>query len=218
VRISLLQCRPQSHLRDTFAVQLPEELPSEDIVFSTRFMVPQGYLPDVRHVLFVKPDVYYALATADERNKVGALISRLNTTLGEKSFICVGPGRWGTTNSDLGVFVSYADIYNAGALVEISGEGIGPAPEPSLGTHFFQDLMEAQIYPLVIRLGDDEAEMNGEFFYHTPNCIADFLDVDPSMLKCLHLIDVTSYRPDHHMEVVMDDEKRKAVAFLVSDE
>ena len=28
----------------------------------------------------------------------------------------VGPGRWGTTNADLGVFVSYADIYNAGAL------------------------------------------------------------------------------------------------------
>jgi hypothetical protein len=218
VRISLLQCRPQSHLQDSFAVQLPKNLSSEDVVFSTRFMVPQGYLPNIRHLLFVKPEAYFALPTAEERNKVGVVISRLNAALGEKSFICVGPGRWGTKNADLGVFVSYADIYNAGALVEISGKGIGPAPEPSLGTHFFQDLMEAQIYPLVIRVDDEEAEFNRDLFYNTPNCLTDWLDVEGSLLECLHLIDIAAYRPDHHVEVVMDDGKRNAVAFLVPDE
>ncbi len=59
----------------------------------------------------------------------------------------MGPGRWGTSNPDLGVHVDYADIFNSKALVELSGEGIGPAPEPSLGTHFFQDLLEGQIFP-----------------------------------------------------------------------
>lgn len=218
VKISLLQCRPQTYLGDSLAAKLPGDLSAEDVVFSTRFMVPQGYLSNIRYVLFVKPEAYFALPTVEERNKVGVVISLLNAALEKKSFICVGPGRWGTTNADLGVFVSYADIFNVGALVEISGEGIGPAPEPSLGTHFFQDLMEAQIYPLVIRTDDDEAEFNQEFFYDTPNSLTDWLEVDRPLKDCLHLIAVDSYRADHHIEVVMDDEKRKAIAFLVSDE
>ena len=217
VQISILQCRPQSHLQDTDAAQLPEDLSSEDIIFSTQFMVPQGYLPKIRHVLFVKPEAYYALPTPDERREVGMAISRLNAKLGEKTFICVGPGRWGTLNPDLGVFVSYSEIHNAGALVELSGKGLGPAPEPSLGTHFFQDLMEANIYPLVIRMEDEEAHFNREFFYQTPNCLTDWVEAGENLAKCLHLIDVTSFRPGHHLELLMDDEKMEAIAYLAPD-
>ena len=89
------------------------------------------------------------------RKDLRQVISQLNTALPEKSFICVGPGRWGSENTDLGVYVIYSDISHTGALVEVSGKGIGVAPEPSLGTHFFQDLMEAQIFPLAVNL--DEA-------------------------------------------------------------
>ena len=63
-----------------------------------------------------------------------------------KYFICDTPD-----------FMSYADIYNTRALVELSGEGVGPAPEPSYGTHFFQDLIESRIYPLAVHLDDHEA-------------------------------------------------------------
>ena len=75
------------------------------------------------------------------------MIGQLNAALKDEIFICVGPGRWGTSTPDLGVRVGYGDIYNTRALVELAGEGIGPAPEPSFGTHFFQDLVESNIYP-----------------------------------------------------------------------
>lgn len=214
VEITLLQCRPQSYLADSPAVRLPENLLSEDIILSTGYMVPQGYLANIRFVLFVSPEAYFALPTSASRRKIGEMISRLNAILDQKSFICIGPGRWGSTNLDLGVYVSYADIHNAGALVELSGSAIGPSPEPSLGTHFFQDLMEAQIYPLVISFDDKDAIFNNEFFYHAPNSLLDWLEVDPSITNCLRLIDVTTVRPEHHIELVMDSEQGRAVAFL----
>jgi hypothetical protein len=217
VRLSLLQCRPQSYLKATRVVRVPKQLLQEDIVFSTRFIVPQGYLSDIRYVLFVPPEAYFALSTPAERREVGGLISRLNAVLGDRSFICVGPGRWGTTNPDLGIYVYYSDICRAGALVEVSGTGIGPAPEPSLGTHFFQDLMEAQIYPLAINLDDAESLFNRDFFYKTTNSVCDWIPCDDRLLSCIRLIDVGAYRPGHHLEIVMDDEKGVAVAFLSAE-
>jgi len=214
VVISLLQCRPQSHLQELNHVDIPQKLEPDQVIFRTRFMVPSGYLGGIRYVLFVKHEAYYALPTASDRGKLSAAISRLNAALDEKSYICIGPGRWGSANTDLGVYVSYADIYNAGALVELSGKGIGPDPEPSLGTHFFLDLMEAQIYPLVVRVDDDGADFNRDFFYNTPNQVGDWIELEDPIRDCLHLIDIAAYRPDHHLELVMDDEAGQAVAFL----
>lgn len=217
LKISLLQCRPQPHLQDVYAVRLPGDLPAEDVVFSTRFMVPRGYLTEVRYVLFVDPKAYYALPSPASRNQVSRAISALNSLLPEKQFVCIGPGRWGSSNTDLGVFVSYADIHNAGMLLELSGEGLGPAPEPSLGTHFFQDLMEAHIYPLALSLDDENSVFNRNFFYQTPSSLSEWMECDREVAETLRLIQTDHYRADHYVEIVMDDEARQAVAFLVKD-
>jgi len=217
VIISLLQCRPQSHFKGAQVVHLPEDIPGEDIIFCTHFMVPQGYLENIRYVLFVPAEGYFALPSLKDRQEIGKVISALNASLGEKSYICVGPGRWGSVNPDLGVFVSYADINNAGALVELSGKGVGPAPEPSLGTHFFQDLMEAQIYPLAIPLDEKNIIFNREFFYASANSLADFVAVNEPIARSVRLIDVAAVRPGYHLELIMDDEKGQAVAYLVAD-
>ncbi len=217
--ITLLQCRPQSHLQTTKVVRLPKELPHEEIIFSTRFMVPQGYLPGIRYVIFITPEGYYSIPSASGRNQLGRIVSKLNAKLPPKSFICVGPGRWGTTNTDLGVYVLYADVCNSGALVELSGQGVGIAPEPSFGTHFFQDLMEAQIYPIAVSFDEADAFFNRKFFYETPNRLSQWLSPDEIQLdecarECLRLIEVVDFRPEHHIDLVMDDEKGQAVAFL----
>jgi hypothetical protein len=146
------------------------------------------------------------------------MISRLNTALPEKSFICVGPGRWGSLNTDLGVYVCYSDICYSRALVELSGKGVGVAPEPSLGTHFFQDLMEAQIYSLAINLDAPDAIFQHGFFYETPNHLVEWAKCDQSYCQVVRLIDVADYRPGHHLELAMDDEAGLAVAYLSPDD
>jgi hypothetical protein len=216
VSITLLQCRPQSHLKDSDA-RLPQQLHDENIIFSTRRMVPQGRVDKIRKVIFVTPEGYLALPTQSARAEVGRAISRLNAELSGQTFICIGPGRWGTRNPDLGVYIGYSDIYNTRALVELAGQGIGLAPEPSFGTHFFQDLVEANIYALAVYLDDPDVVFNRDFFYNTPNRLAEVVPVDSFLEGCLRLIDVDEFRPGHHLNLVMDDDQGRAVAFLAPD-
>ena len=58
VQITLLQCRPQSILKEAQAGKIPDHMNKEDILFSTRFMVPRGQLENIRHILFVPPEAY----------------------------------------------------------------------------------------------------------------------------------------------------------------
>jgi hypothetical protein len=213
VEITLLQCRPQSAIADLEA-RLPEDIDPKNIIFATRRMVPRGSVYGIRYVLFVTPEGYFSLPSQAERSRLERAISELNKLLKSDGFICVGPGRWGTSTPDLGVHVVYGDIYNTRALVEISGKGVGTAPEPSFGTHFFQDLMEAHIYPLAVYLDDPDAVFNQEFFNDSPNHLADFISPEGSLLNCLRLIDVEDFRPGSRISLIMDDEQGRAAAFL----
>ena len=218
VRITLLQCRPQSHIQESSPAKLPRELLEKDIIFSTQRMVPQGLVEGIRYVLFVSPEGYFSISTQAQRTKLIRAIGQLNAALRQEIFIAIGPGRWGTSTPDLGVHVAYGDIYNARSLVELSGESVGTSPEPSFGTHFFQDLMEAQIYPLAVFLDDKDILFNHDFFYNTPNCVLDFIPVGKRLTRTLRLLAVKDFRPNHHMDLVMDGQKGRAVAYLVQDE
>lgn len=217
VSITLLQCRPQSAISESGDVELPALLNTSDIIFSTRRMVPRGRVSGIRWVLYVPPQGYFSLATPAERNRLERAIGGLNAALKDECFICVGPGRWGTSTPDLGVGIAYGDIYHTHALVELTGRGVGPDLEPSFGTHFFQDLMEAHIYPLNVNLDDLDSIFCQDFFEKTPNRLPEFLNADDTLQRCLRLIKVEDYRPGHSLSLVMNDESGKAVAYLCED-
>jgi hypothetical protein len=217
IRICIIQCRPQSHLLEADEVRIPTNLAPEDIIFSTRFMVPNGHVSNIQYVVFVPPEAYFSIPTPDARHELERTIGKLNSALRKQVFITLGPGRWGTTNPDLGIHIDYADIYNSRALIELTGQGIGVAPEPSLGTHFFQDLLEGQIYPLAISIDDPETVFNRDFFYSQPNCLGQFIAVTGNLESCLRLMKVSSFRPGYSLSLTMDDEKSLAVAYLVKE-
>ncbi len=212
IKLSLIQCRPLSYLKDENRVSFPKDIDAEKVILSSSIMVAGGWVNDINYVVFVPPESYFSLPTQSARNNLERSIGKLNSALGGENFICVGPGRWGTSNPDLGVHVDYSDIFNSKALVELSGGGIGPAPEPSLGTHFFQDLLEGQIFPLATYIGEDH--FNREFFYNTPNRLAEWIEVKPVLFDRLRLIKVEDYLPDHHLELIMKGQEERALAFL----
>jgi hypothetical protein len=213
VKICVLQCRPQTQSKGD-EVKIPRTLQEEDIIFATPRMVPQGHIQQVRYVIFVTPEGYFSLPNPTERANLRQVISSLNTQLQGKNFICIGPGRWGTANPDLGIQVGYGDIYNTRALIELTGHEIGPAPEASYGTHFFQDLIESNIYPLAIYLDDTEAKFNRRFFYDTPNKLDELLPEASNLASTLRVIDVASFRSNQTIDIIMDNEDGIAVGFL----
>jgi hypothetical protein len=214
LEICILQCRPQSQLEIAAHVQIPAYIQEEDIIFSTEFMVPEGLITDIQYVLYVPPEAYYSMPTQQLRQDLCRAIGLMNKHLAQDVFICVGPGRWGTSNSDLGVSVNYGDIYNSRALVEVTGAGYGNAPEPSFGTHFFQDLLESQIYPLAIYLDHAETSFNERFFNALPNHLLAFLPDHAALEPYLRVISVNDYRRENRLVLAMDDIKGKAVAYI----
>src|SRR5258706_1892471 len=106
VRISLLQCRTQSRISDDEQAHIPQDLAQENIILSTHRMIPHGTVKGVSYVLFVTPEGYFNIPSQAERTKLERAIGQLNTALKDESFICVGPGGWGTSTSDLVVNVT----------------------------------------------------------------------------------------------------------------
>ncbi len=111
------------------------------------------------------------------KKSIGRIVGRINEhpAVAAGRILMMGPGRWGSSNIELGVNVSYADINNTAVLVEMAREEAGQVPEVSYGTHFFLDLVEAQIIYLPVYPNDPEAEFNGALFRCLPNVLTELL-------------------------------------------
>jgi len=70
-----------------------------------------------------------------------AEIGRLNAELARegRSYLLIGPGRWGSGDRWLGIPVGWTDISSVGAMVEASYEKL--RADPSLGSHFFHNII-----------------------------------------------------------------------------
>jgi len=78
-------------------------------------------------------------------------------------------------------------------------------------------LLEAQIYPLAIHLDQPENIFRRDFFYDAPDRLSEWIDEPLELAKSLRLIRVHDYRPHHHLEIIMSDEKGVAIGILRPD-
>lgn len=211
ITISLLQCRPQSHL-ESADVRLPKDIPPKRVVFRTQRLVPEGHVGGIRYAIYVPARAYDSLEDQLQRIELAQIIGRANAVMKDERFILVGPGRWGSANPELGIPVGYSDIYNAKALVEVfAGE---QTPEPSYGTHFFQDLVEAQIYPLAVAPGDAGTEFNFSILEDCDNVLSQILPENAQWQDVLRIVDIPACQGGQVLELVMDGTADTALAYL----
>ena len=205
----LLQCRPQNQWNtESREVQsIPTDLPAQDKILLSSRMVPQGRVSQVEYIVYVDSEAYYRLGSLKEHSEVARSIGQINTALEGQSFILVGPGRWGSSDAMQGVPVTYADIFNSRALVEVASHKNGFNAEPSYGTHFFQDLVESQIYPLAVYPDEPGDHLNWDFLGQSQNQISKFIPVPTEASQCIKVIHIPSERPGHHLEILMDGQK-----------
>ena len=77
-------------------------------------------------------------------DKIADEINTLNKSLGKKNpYLLMGPGRWGTADPWLGIPVNWDSITNAKSIIEVGLDELNP--DPSFGSHFFQNLTTLRI-------------------------------------------------------------------------
>jgi len=215
-RLNLLQCRPLSQRQMDEAIHIPTNLKEEDIIFTSYQLIPSGRIDGIRFIIFVNPYDYLKIPDQVTKVEIARAIGRLNRLMEGRIFIMMGPGRWGSVNIDLGVRVTYADIFNTKALIEIAIGSMKGAPALSYGTHFYQDLVETGIHSLPVHLGDPRANFKWSFFEESENRLAVLSPEDAELLAYLKVIDLAMSGSDKRMTILMDGNKDEAAAFLES--
>jgi hypothetical protein len=211
----LVQCRPQSFGVDAVASTIPQNLPKEKIIFSANHFVSNGKVPDITHIVYVDAEAYSQLPDQNAMRAVGRVVGKLNKLLPKRQFILVGPGRWGSRGDiKLGVPVTYADINNTAALIEVARQRGNYLPELSFGTHFFQDLVEASIRYLPLYPDNPQTIFNEGFLQGSRNVLRDLLPEFAHLEDTIRVIDVPLQTQGLVLRVLMNSDIDQAVAFL----
>ncbi|MBN2193210.1 MAG: pyruvate, phosphate dikinase [Polyangiaceae bacterium] len=171
-RINLLQCRPFQVRRSRPTIAPLDAAPAGEVVLRTHGPVIGHSRSDViDEVVYVVPETYSRLSWRD-RHVVGKLVGRIvharrpnpATTL-----MLVGPGRWGTSTPELGVPVTFADIDAASVICECALMHEGLVPDVSLGSHFFNDIVELDMLYLAVHPERDGDVLDRTFLATAPS-------------------------------------------------
>lgn len=135
--LKLLQVRPISSYSAEQEVNLDELKASLGTLFlESGKALGNGFVNDVSHIVYIAPDKFNSLSTRE----IAAELAEINNTFKSRNegYILIGPGRWGSSDPNLGIPVIWSDISEAKMIVEYSMPGF--QVEPSQGTHFFQNI------------------------------------------------------------------------------
>lgn len=215
INFYLLQCRPQSQNYDNASVAIPSDISYQSTIFTANKYVSNGKITDIKTVVYVDPYEYVKQKSSDDYYNIRSIIHELNTILPRRSFILMGPGRWGSRGDmKLGVPVAYSDINNTAMLIEIANKESKYEPELSFGTHFFQDLVEENIKYLPLYPEDSDCIFNHSFFTGSKNNLSTLLPNYAYLEDVVKVITVSETFFDKELVILMNGELQKAIAFL----
>ncbi len=211
----LLQCRPQSYLKDILPSSIPNNIPNEKIIFTANRYISNGSVPDISYIVYVIPKIYNQLSTLAEYQSVGRIVGKLNMTLPKQRFILMGPGRWGSRGDiKLGVNVTYSDINNTAMLIEIAHKKGDYIPELSFGTHFFQDMVESSIRYLPLYPDEENVIYNEKFLFESKNILPEILPQYSKLSDTIRVIDVPKTTNGLILSILMNADLEKAIGYL----
>lgn len=213
--LHLLQCRPQGTGRLLVPAPIPQNVAKKDTLFTANRFISDGLLQNISYVVYVDPDAYNALSSREAMLAVGEAVGLLNDALPRRKFILMGPGRWGSRGDiKLGVRVTYSDISNTAALIEVAKERHSYVPELSFGTHFFQDLVESNIVYIPLYPGQKEVFFREGFFHSSANALESILPGFAWLSDTIKVIDIPASVGDRTLSIHMNSELSQAIAFF----
>ena len=142
---NLLQIRPIIDNQDNRPIDWSAEDPARALVYGEQAL-GIGRMTDIADIVYVKSGAFDSLSTERIADELLALNTRMRDE--GRSYVLVGPGRWGSSDPFLGVPVKWTHISEAKVIVECGLERF--EVEPSQGTHFFQNVTSLGVGYLTI--------------------------------------------------------------------
>jgi len=212
-KINLVQCRPLQTKGLKANVKLPENIKPEKILFTSEGYTMGGSISQpIKRIIYVDPQAYVETPIS-QKYSIARLVGKLNRQIASREItptILFGPGRWGTTTPSLGIPVSFAEINKITILAEIAYEGGSLMPELSFGTHFFQDLVESDIFYVALFPQKESVEFNKDKLLEMPNLLTDLF---PEERKYADVVKV--YKVDSgQLQIMCDIVSQKVVCFF----
>jgi hypothetical protein len=213
-RINLLQCKPLQTKGIKAGTQLPKKIKPDKILFESEGYIMGGNISQpLKRIIYVDPAKYVELSIS-QKYSVARLIGKLNSRIANREAmptILLGPGRWGTTTPSLGVPVNFAEINRISVLAEIAYEGGNLMPELSFGTHFFQDLVESDIFYAAIFPQKEGVVFNKDKLLEMPNLLTDFLPEENKYKNVVKVCDISQ------LQIMSDVVSQKVICFFTKD-
>ena len=193
----LLQIRPMVDVKSDVHINLSEIRP-ETILLQSNNALGHGQMDDITDVVYVKTDGY----NAGKNPLIAEEISRINAKFLDRGehYVLVGPGRWGSSDSWLGIPVKWPNISAARIIVEAGLTNY--RVDPSQGTHFFQNLTSFGVGYFTIN------DFNGDGVYNRA-----VLDALPAVEETAH---VRHVRFPHALSIKVDGKKK--LGYVLTEE
>jgi len=213
-KINLVQCRPLQTKGIKASVQLPENIKSEKILFASQGYTMGGSISQpIKRIIYVDPQAYVETPIS-QKYSIARLIGKLNRQIVNRETtptILFGPGRWGTTTPSLGVPVNFAEINKMTVLAEIAYEGGNLMPELSFGTHFFQDLVESDIFYVALFPQKENVLFNKDKLSEMPNLLTDLFPEERNYEDVVKVYDLSTSQ----LQIMCDIVSQKVVCFFI---
>lgn len=216
-RIGIVQCRPfQVHCDTGGGGEKPRDIADDDLVMRSKgAVVGCGAYLDVDWIIYVVPSVYSVMGEAD-RHAVADLIGELahHPSVKDGVTMLMGPGRWGSTTPALGVPVSFMNITPVSVICEMVMMRENLVPDVSLGTHFFNELVENNMRYLAFFPDRDGNYLNtGLLEAEASNFLTELLPKRGELSACVRIMSAADIAPDRHLSLFVDPLKSEAVCF-----
>lgn len=188
----LLQIRPIVDSKEMLEENL-DAIPDSAVVLRSCNSLGHGVLKDLYDVVYVKTDRYSASHNQEIADELGKLNRQFLDR--QQHYILVGPGRWGSSDSWLGIPVKWPHISAARVIVEAGLTDY--RVDPSQGTHFFHNLTSFGVGYFTINA-----------FMHDGVYDQDYLNAQPAVYESRYLRHVRFGQP---LVVKMDGRKKAGV-------
>lgn len=212
-KINLLQCRPVQTKGQAQRVKMPTDITYDRIFLSIEGNFMGGsVVQNIARIIFVDPLAYSELPISDKYS-IARLIGKLNRLVKNRDVtpvMLLGPGRWGTTTPSLGVPVRFSEINNVSFLGEIAYTAGNLMPELSFGTHFFQDLVETNIFYLALFPDNPEVIFHRSILDRFENSIE---SLEPDSSKYRDVIKVYETN-EKNLRIMADIVSQKLICFV----